>query len=88
MRASKKGGDRFPHALPDLEGRRQLTVYKRIYVLRFPKSIVDQPIVCELVRKFDISFNILKATVLPLQAGLMVLELHGHKKNIDNGLKY
>ncbi|MEW6500908.1 MAG: NIL domain-containing protein [Thermodesulfobacteriota bacterium] len=60
----------------------------RIHVLRFPKEVIDQPIICNLVKKYDIEFNILKATILMQQEGVMVLEMSGHKANIKQGLKY
>ena len=63
-------------------------MYTRIYVLKFPKEITDQPIICNLVKKYDLEFNILKAAILLQQEGLLVLQLKGHKKNIDNGLNY
>jgi len=63
-------------------------VYTRIYVLRFPKDITDQPIICKLVKQFDVEFNILKATILPQHEGVMVLELMGHKANIKKGLAF
>jgi ferredoxin len=63
-------------------------VYTRIYVLKFPKEITDQPIICNLVKKFDLEFNILKAAILLQQEGLLVLQLKGHKTNIDKGLAY
>ena len=63
-------------------------MYTRIYILRFPKDIVDQPIISQLVKQFDIEFNILKATILPQHEGLMILELRGHKENIKKGLTY
>jgi ferredoxin len=63
-------------------------VYTRIFVLRFPKDIVDQPIICQLVRQFDVEFNILKATILPQHEGVMILELRGHRENIRKGLAY
>ncbi len=63
-------------------------MYTRIYILRFPKDIVDQPIICQLVRQFDVEFNILKATILPQHEGVMILELRGHKENIRKGLTY
>jgi len=63
-------------------------VYTRIYILRFPKDIVDQPIISRLVKQFDIEFNILKATILPQHEGLMILELRGQKENIKKGLTY
>lgn len=63
-------------------------MYKRIYILRFPKETIEQPIIYKLVKKFDIEFNILKADIFLRQDGLMVLELSGHKNNVQNGLKF
>ena len=63
-------------------------MYTRIYILKFPKDIVDQPIICQLVKQFDVEFNILKATILPQHEGVMILELRGHKENIKKGLTY
>lgn len=60
----------------------------RIYVLRFPKEVIDQPIICNLVKKYDVEFNILKATILLQQEGVMVLQLKGHKENVKKGLAY
>jgi ferredoxin len=60
----------------------------RIYVLRFPKEITDQPIICQLVRQFDIEFNILQATILPQHEGVMVLEIRGLKPNLKEGMAY
>lgn len=62
-------------------------VSKRI-VLRFPHRLVDQPIVCNLVRKFDLEFNILKAYVTPREEGLLVLELRGNEKAYEEGVDY
>lgn len=63
-------------------------MYTRIFVLRFPKDIVDQPMICKLVKEFDVEFNILKAAINLQDEGMMVLELRGHKANIDKGLAY
>ena len=63
-------------------------MYNRIYVLKFPKETIDQPIICKLVKEYDVEFNILKADVIVQQEGLMVLELRGHKANIDEGIRY
>ena len=46
-------------------------------VLHFPHRLVDQPIVYRLVKEFNLSFNILKASVTPQEEGLMILELSG-----------
>jgi ferredoxin len=63
-------------------------MYSKIISLRFPKDFVNEPVVVNLVKKFDLSFNILKATVYPRKEGLMVLELSGHKQNYLKGIKY
>ena len=63
-------------------------MYSRMLVLRFPTTIVHKPIVCSLVRKFDLTFNILNATVLPRKEGILVLELYGTRKNFKEGVKY
>ncbi len=64
-----------------------MTVSKKI-VLRFPKRIVDRPIVSRLVKDFDLDFNILKASVTPEKEGLLVLELSGDQVDYDKGIRY
>ena len=63
-------------------------MYSKILTLRFPKKIVNEPIAVNLVKKFDLSFNILKATIYPRKEGFMVLELSGHRKNFQRGVRY
>ncbi len=63
-------------------------MYSKTISLRFPKKVVTEPIVVNLVKKFDLTFNILKATLYPRREGFMVLELSGHRKNYQKGIKY
>ena len=63
-------------------------MYSKTVSLRFPKKTVTEPIVVNLVKKFDLTFNILKATVYPRKEGLMVMELRGHRKNYQEGVRY
>jgi len=63
-------------------------LYSKILILRFPKSVVHKPLVCHLVREYDLTFNILNATVYPRKEGVLVLELSGDKKNFKLGVKY
>ena len=63
-------------------------MYSKMLSLRFPKAIVNEPIAVNLVKRFDLSFNILKATIYPRKEGLMVLELSGHRKNFQRGVRY
>ena len=64
-----------------------MAVSKRI-VLRFPRRLVDRPIVSRLVRDFNLDFNILKASVTPDEEGLLVMEVTGKQEDYDKGIKY
>lgn len=63
-------------------------MYSKIISLRFPRKVVNEPVVVNLVKKYDLTFNILKATIYPRKEGLMVLELSGYKQNYLDGIKY
>ena len=65
----------------------KIAIVKRI-VLRFPRRLVDRPLVYRLVKDYNLEFNILKALVTPEEEGLMVLELSGEKKDYDKGIDY
>ena len=60
----------------------------RKIVLTFPKDKIDKPIVSKLIKDFNLSFNIMKASITPDQEGHMVLELDGDAAEIDKGIKY
>ncbi len=57
-------------------------------MLHFPRSLVDQAIMCRLVREFNLDFNILKASVTPKEEGLLVVELSGAKTDYEQAMKY
>ena len=63
-------------------------MYSKVLLLRFPREIVKQPIVVNLVKRFDLSFNILKATIYPRKEGMVVMELTGSRKNYNLGVRY
>lgn len=63
-------------------------MYSKILILRFPPTEVQKPLVCDLAKKFDLTFNILNATIFPRQEGLMVMELSGDRKNFKDGVEY
>ncbi len=63
-------------------------MYAKVLVLRFPPDIVDKPIITNLVRSYNLTFNILKAQIFPRKEGLMILELRGNKNDYDRGLEY
>ncbi len=60
----------------------------RKIVLRFPRRLVDRPLVYHLIKDYNLEFNILKAQVTAGEEGLMVLELKGKQDDYDKGIKY
>lgn len=64
-----------------------MDISKRI-VLHYPPSLTEQPIVYQLVKKYDCMFNILKAQFSVEGEGMLLLELTGTKHNLARSLKY
>ena len=64
-----------------------MAVSKRI-VLRFPRRLVDRPIIYRLVKDYYLEFNILKASVTPEEEGLLVLELKGEQEEYDKCVNF
>lgn len=62
-------------------------VSKRI-VLKFPHRLIEKPIICDLVRHYNLDFSILKAYVTPREEGLLVLELTGLDEDYKKGIEY
>jgi Fe-S-cluster-containing dehydrogenase component len=62
--------------------------YTKMLSLRFPPSAVNEPITANLIRRFDLNCNILKATIYPRKEGMAVSEASGHRKNFQKGVRY
>lgn len=62
--------------------------YSKRIVLHFPQALVDQPIIYRLVKDHDLVLNILRASISPEEAGMIVMELSGKKGNFDKGVSY
>ncbi len=60
----------------------------RRVVLHFPSKLIDQPIISNTVKRYNLEFNILKASIAPPEGGLLVLELQGGKKDVQEALDY
>ncbi|CAM2061230.1 L-aspartate semialdehyde sulfurtransferase ferredoxin [Desulfovibrionales bacterium] len=65
-----------------------IDVQRKIIILTFPPKISSKPIVCNLIRLFDLTFNILKAQITPRKEGYMTIELSGITENYNNGINY
>jgi ferredoxin len=64
-----------------------MVISKKV-VLRFPRSLVDQPIIYRLVKDYNLMLNILRASVTPEEEGLMALELSGKQEDYKKGVKF
>ncbi len=62
--------------------------YRKIIYLSFPPGRSSQPLVCNLARNFNLTFNILKAQITPRQEGFMTLEISGDEENFHKGSEY
>ncbi len=56
--------------------------------LLFPAKKAGKPVISDLVRVYDIEFNILQSKIVPGQTGRMIIELSGEDKAIADGLEY
>ncbi len=57
-------------------------------ILKFPPKAVTRPVVCFLAKNFDLTFNILKATITQGKEGIMVLEIEGPEDKLRSGLEF
>jgi sulfur-carrier protein len=55
--------------------------------LVFPQNLIQEPVVFNMAKQFDITPNIRRARVTD-SVGEMTLELEGDEKNLEKGIKY
>ena len=60
----------------------------RKLMLFFPKCECEKPIVCQLIRDYDLVVNLFRAKVTPDEEGYLVLDLTGTETNIDKALDF
>ena len=65
-----------------------MAMYTKKIVIRYTPDIVQQPVIYQLVKQYDLIFNILKARIFPRREGVIVLELSGLKENFDRGIRF
>lgn len=63
-------------------------MYTKILVLKFSKETAEKAVVCNLAKKFDMTFNIMYANVNAAREGQMVLEMWGTQKNFRDAVNY
>ena len=62
--------------------------YSKIISLHFAPDVVRRPMMYNLAKHFDLTFNILKARISPREEGNMILELSGKKEDYQKGISY
>ena len=55
--------------------------------LIFPTSLIQQPVVCQMARRFDVVFNIRRAKINE-KVGQMVLELEGNEPALTQAMDW
>ena len=59
----------------------------RRVVLHFPPKLIDEPIISQTVKAYDLGFNILRASITPAQEGLMVIGFEGEEQQLESALR-
>ncbi|WP_045210655.1 NIL domain-containing protein [Desulfonatronovibrio magnus] len=62
--------------------------YSKIISLHFASDVVRRPMMYNLAKHFDLTFNILKARISPREEGHMILELSGKEDDYKKGISY
>ena len=58
----------------------------RRVVFHYPRQLIDSPVVSQIVSKYNLEFNVLRANITPQSEGLMVLGLEGTEDAIKQAL--
>lgn len=61
---------------------------KKRYFLTFPTYSVTEPVIYNLVKKFDIPVSILKADINPGKEGNLLVEMSGEHESLEAGIQY
>lgn len=62
--------------------------YSKIISLHFSSDVVRRPMMYNLAKHFDLTFNIIKARISPREEGHMILELSGKEEDYKKGISY
>jgi ferredoxin len=71
-----------------IAGEPMSETFSKKVVIHYTADNVEQPIICQLVKRYDLVFNILKARIFPRREGVIVLELSGLKENFEKGILF
>ncbi len=60
----------------------------RNVLLIFNKEIMYNPVIFRTTQKYNISFNVLEAKILPKQEGRLILQLTGYQDELEQSIEY
>jgi ABC-type methionine transport system ATPase subunit len=63
-----------------------MSIERKVH-LTYPPHLVDQPIIHEFIKKFDVVVNILEANVTP-QEGWLLVAVRGEEQVVKESLKW
>ena len=66
----------------------QTKQYRKIIHLTFSPDNSGRPVMCELVRRYDVTFNIVAARTTPGKEGYLTIEISGEEENCRQSLQY
>ena len=57
-------------------------------ILRYPRKLIEQPVISNLIKEYDLTVNISRARIGQDEEGTMVIEISGADDNLKAGLQY
>lgn len=61
---------------------------KEKFVLEYTEQVVDEPIIYNLIKRFDVKVNILRAEISPGNEGSMLVEIDSEPDKVTAAKKY
>jgi ferredoxin len=61
---------------------------KTRFLIEFPEQLASEPITYNLIKKYNLSINILKAHINIDMQGFLLIEIEGEEDNIKSAVKY
>lgn len=68
--------------------RLKMTNMKKKIIILFPADAADKPLTYELVKRYEVRINILKAEIQPGKSGNLLVELESDEERIEAGIRY
>jgi L-aspartate semialdehyde sulfurtransferase ferredoxin len=63
-------------------------MYSHRIVLHFPRQIIEQPLICQMAKDYDVDFSVLRAEITEDAGGTMILGLQGQDAVVREALGY